>query len=139
MLRKYDDGNPRIFCHWNTVWWKSAKFTLTKNISSNQLFSDFVMLVKTLFSRNFCQKSVRVNFCKFHSVCEWFSYNLTIKMGKFCDQFPFLGKNMTWLIGKSTTWTNTSSSKHNGYPFWNVVLDTQRNKKRLLVMEWEFG
>ena len=27
-----------------------------------------ILLVKTLFSRNFCQKSVRVNFCKFRSV-----------------------------------------------------------------------
>ena len=39
---------------------------LSKDISSNQLFSD--LLRKTLLSRNFCQKSVRVNFRNFHTV-----------------------------------------------------------------------
>ena len=37
-----------------------------KNISSNQLFSEFIS--KTLLSRNFCKRSVRVNFRNFHTV-----------------------------------------------------------------------
>jgi len=46
--------------------WKNEKFTLTeKNISPNQLFSNFHS--KMLLSRNFCQKRVRVNFRNFHS------------------------------------------------------------------------
>ena len=53
--------------------WKNAKFTLSwrkflenVDISSNQLFSNFFS--KTLVSRNFCQKRVRVNFCNYHTV-----------------------------------------------------------------------
>ena len=46
-------GIYRIYSHW---------------ISSNQLFSySFSKNFKTLLSRNFCQKSVRVNFWNFHS------------------------------------------------------------------------
>ena len=48
--------------------WKLQKFTLTeKKISSNQLFSNFLS-INPLLSRNFCQKSVRVNFRNFHVV-----------------------------------------------------------------------
>ena len=80
--------------------WKNVKFTVTRNISSNQLhafnsknvvFTKFflhwknekfgltekifrqiksivICLVKTLLSRNFCQKSVRPKFYNFHTV-----------------------------------------------------------------------
>ena len=37
-----------------------------KNISSNQLFSEFISI--TLLSRSFCKRSVRVNFRNFHTV-----------------------------------------------------------------------
>ena len=49
-----DDGSDERNCG-NTVW-ENEKFTLTeKKISSNRLFK-IVSLVKTLLSRNFCQK-----------------------------------------------------------------------------------
>ena len=50
--------------------WKNAKFSLTEFFSSNQFFSkyNFFSLVKTLNSRNFCQKCVRVNFRNFYTV-----------------------------------------------------------------------
>ena len=30
-----------------------------------------IYIAKTLLSRNFCQKSVRANFCNYHTVCPW--------------------------------------------------------------------
>ena len=36
-----------------------------------QINSLIFSLVKTLVSRNFCKKSVRVNFCNYHSVEKW--------------------------------------------------------------------
>ena len=47
--------------------WKNEKFTLTK-IIFRQINSLVIYLVNALVSRNFCQKSVRVNFRNFHSV-----------------------------------------------------------------------
>ena len=44
--------------------YRKEKNFLKKRITSNQLFS----LVKPLLSRNFCEKSLRENFCNFHSV-----------------------------------------------------------------------
>ena len=41
--------------------WKNEKFTLTKNISSNHIIG-IISLTIALFSRNFCYKSVSVNF-----------------------------------------------------------------------------
>ena len=53
----------------NVEKWKM--YCHSKKISSNQLFSIyFIHLVKTLLSRNFCQKSVTVNFHNFHTVVE---------------------------------------------------------------------
>ena len=47
--------------------WKNEKFIITQKIfrQNNYLV---ILLVKPLFWRNFCQKSVRVNFRFFHSV-----------------------------------------------------------------------
>ena len=47
--------------------WKKEKFTLMKKKFREINFLT-TYLGKTLFSRNFCQKKVTVNFCKFHSV-----------------------------------------------------------------------
>ena len=47
--------------------WKNEKFTLTE-IFFRQINYLVILLVKSLFSRNFCQKSVRVNFRSFLSV-----------------------------------------------------------------------
>ena len=47
--------------------WKNKKFSLTEKISSNQLFSNFV--TKTIAFTKFLQKSVRDNFCNFHTEC----------------------------------------------------------------------
>ena len=44
--------------------YRKEKNLLKNKITSNQLFS----LVKPLLSRNFCGKSVRENFCNFHTV-----------------------------------------------------------------------
>ena len=51
--------------HWTA--WKNAKFSLTE-MFSREISSLVTLLVKTLISRNFCDKSVRVNFRIFHSV-----------------------------------------------------------------------
>ena len=50
-----------------TTVWKNEKFTLTQNFS-RQINYLVILLVKSLFSRNFCQKRVRVNFCNFNTV-----------------------------------------------------------------------
>ena len=72
--------------------WKNEKFTLTEKIF-RQINYLVILLVKTLFSRNFCQKSVRVNFCKFHSVCASdFPTILRLKWVNFVTNFLFWGK-----------------------------------------------
>ena len=47
---------------------KNEKFTDTHE-KFRQINSLVFSLVKTLLSRNFCQKSVTVNFRNFHTVC----------------------------------------------------------------------
>ena len=47
--------------------WKNEKFTLTQKFS-RQISYLVILLVKSLLSRNFCQKRVRVNFRNFHTV-----------------------------------------------------------------------
>ena len=47
--------------------WKIEKFTVTQK-KFRQINSLVFSLVKTLLSRNFCQKSVTVNFRNFHTV-----------------------------------------------------------------------
>ena len=49
--------------------WKNEEFTLLTKIFSRQINSLVIYLLNALLSRNFCQKSVRVNFRNFHSVC----------------------------------------------------------------------
>ena len=61
--------------------WKNEKFTLTKKIfiETNSLV---ISLVKQLLSRNFCWKSVGVNFHNFHSVLPWWlKFGLTLALG----------------------------------------------------------
>ena len=62
--------------YWLFTWcrltlWKNEKFTLTE-IIFRQINSLVIYLVNALLSRNFCQKSVRVNFRNFHTVHFWF-------------------------------------------------------------------
>ena len=52
--------------HGTTVW-KLRKFSLTE-IFFREINSLVIYILKTLLSRNFCQKSVRVNFRNFHTV-----------------------------------------------------------------------
>ena len=47
--------------------WKNEKFGLTEKIF-RQINSLVICLVKPLLSRNFCRKSVRLNFHNFHTV-----------------------------------------------------------------------
>ena len=47
--------------------WKNRKFTVASKIF-RQINCFVISFVKTLFSRNFCQKCVRVSFCNFHTV-----------------------------------------------------------------------
>ena len=62
------DGIGKYF----TVW-KNEKFTLIEKIF-RQIPYLVLSLVKTLLWRNFCQKSVRVNFRNFHTVLHNFSF-----------------------------------------------------------------
>ena len=55
-----------LFIHTITVW-KNEKFTVTHK-KFRQINSLVFSLVKTLLSRNFCQRSVTVNFRNFHTV-----------------------------------------------------------------------
>ena len=48
--------------------WKNEKFTLIQNIIFVKSIPCASTVVKTLISRNFRQKSVRVNFRHFHTV-----------------------------------------------------------------------
>ena len=93
--------------------WKNEKFGLTEKIF-RQINSLVICLVKTLLSRNFCQKSVRLNFYNFHTVKLWFcqifrqnnallkkslknwfhAKRLMIVMITFCT--PFSSLSMQW-------------------------------------------
>ena len=55
-----------LYCCLHTVW-KNEKFTLTQKFF-RQINYLVILLVKSLFSRNFCEKRVRVNFRNFHTV-----------------------------------------------------------------------
>ena len=59
-------GKLLFHCGSSTVW-KNEKFTLTKKIS-RQISYLVILLLKSIISRNFCQKRVRVNFRNFHTV-----------------------------------------------------------------------
>ena len=71
-----------IYSHFGPCFtvWKNAKFTLTQNFS-RQINYLVILLVKSLLSRNFCQKRVRVNFRNFHTVlcklCQTRGFSLT--------------------------------------------------------------
>ena len=56
--------------------WKNEQFTLTR-IFFRQINSLVIYLVNALLSRNFCQKSVRVNFRNFHIVLCKHNCNVT--------------------------------------------------------------
>ena len=58
-------GSINFIVHFTV--WKYMKFSLTE-IFFREISSLVTSLVKTLLSRNFCQKSVRVNFRNFHTV-----------------------------------------------------------------------
>ena len=64
--------------------WKNEKFTLTQKFS-RQISYLVILLVKSLLSRNFCQKRVRVNFRNFHTVIHGLSIlkilDLSFSMG----------------------------------------------------------
>jgi len=52
--------------NFRTIVWKNEKVTLTQNFS-RQINYSVILLVKSLFSRNFCQRRVRVNIRNFHT------------------------------------------------------------------------
>ena len=62
MSDDYDDNAGVV----STVW-KNEKFSLTEE-KFRQINCLVISLVKPLLSRNFCEKSVRENFCNFHTV-----------------------------------------------------------------------
>ena len=47
--------------------WKSEKITVVTQDKIRQINSLVFSVVKMLLSRNFCQRSVTVNFCNFHT------------------------------------------------------------------------
>ena len=47
--------------------WKNEKFSLTEK-KFRQIIYLVISIVKLMLSRNFCEKSVRDNFCNFHTV-----------------------------------------------------------------------
>ena len=53
--------------------WKNEKFTLTEKIFL-QINYLVIMLVKTSFSRNFCQKTVKVNDSQCGNCCDLVSH-----------------------------------------------------------------
>ena len=55
-----------VQCATHTLW-KKHKISLTQNIF-REINSLVTSLIKTLLSRNFCQKTLRVNFGNFHTV-----------------------------------------------------------------------
>ena len=67
----------------DTTLWKNEKFTLTE-IFFRQINSLVIYLVNALLSRNFCQKSVRVNFCNYNTVVaemmEFYSHDFWQKL-----------------------------------------------------------
>ena len=71
--------------------WKKEKFTLMKKKFREINFLT-TYLGKTLFSRNFCQKKVTVNFCKFHSVgsCPLFFFFFFCYSTSFICTFIFV-------------------------------------------------
>ena len=62
-----------VFPHCTLHIGKFKNLLSPKNISSNQLFSNLYYIVKSLLSRNFCQKSWE-NFRNFHTTARWESF-----------------------------------------------------------------
>ena len=60
------------FCNFHSTVWKNEKFAVTHE-KFRQINSLVFSLVKTVVSRNFCQRSETVNFRNFHTVIksEW--------------------------------------------------------------------
>ena len=52
-------------------WFDELFFQWEKSFRFSTLCSVVISLVKPLLSRNFCEKSVRENFCNFHTVQIW--------------------------------------------------------------------
>ena len=74
------------FFHSERAVWKLQKFFLTQK-KFRQINYLVISLVKPLLSRNFCEKSVRENFCNFHS-CAHPYYNCT-KISVGCSLSTF--------------------------------------------------
>ena len=76
--------------------WKNKKFSLTKE-KFRQINSLVIYLVKRLFSRNFCQKYLRENFCNFHTLwCITMWTLLRFSFAHFCKIFV----KVTFLLKK---------------------------------------
>ena len=76
--------------------WKNEK-TLTQNFF-RQINYLVILLVKSLFSRNFCQKRVRVNFCNFHTVLYEFK---NISWNQMLSNFLSYNVTFAKLLSKS--------------------------------------
>ena len=107
------------FKDFNTVStvWKNEKFSFTKNISSNQLFSAVTYSVKTLLSRNFCQNCVRENFRSFSTLTHDFSVKSNSRKIAYITRFhEFFRENnfkrVTRLTKKSCTLTQFHEFLH---------------------------
>ena len=78
--------------------WKNEKFTLTKKIF-RQINYFAISLVNALLSRNFCQKSVRVNFCNFHTVYLQPSFILKkLTFWRFVRTSVKLNSILNWIV-----------------------------------------
>ena len=53
------------------AWQWISRFSTLCTLWCCKMNSLVISLVKAMVSRNFCQKSVRANFCNYHTVCPW--------------------------------------------------------------------
>ena len=108
--------------------WKNAKFSLIE-IFFREISSLVTSLVKTLLSRNFCQKCVRVNFRNFHRRVVSQQCNFSSS-----EQFEFMVYcNKSSLIRKSRLLSNNSYF-HQILVTWAKPLSSQIHKKNQTFM-----
>ena len=90
-----------FFGHAHTLW-KNEKFTLTQKIF-RQINYSVILLVKPLFSRNVCQKSVTVKFRFFHIVAHTLQSLYHVFLKKFRENNFFSNEFTIKLISRNNS------------------------------------
>ena len=112
--------------------WKNEKFSLAKKIF-RQINSLVISLVKTLRSRNFCQKCVRLKRCNFGTVWKWQYFGILITWFSFHK----ISVESSVFIGFTKHFSN--KSELNFYLFDEIFWRNLRIKCWQTIWVWLLG